>query len=299
MGTITAGNDQSGTSDGGTGLRFDMDFASGCNTGNITSNGMVDLRANVISRIQTGSITAGSSLTTASPNNTGVIWRGSNLSSITTGGGAVTGRGDIIATMASGSHITTGDIWSGGKVELDGKEWLTLNDTITTGSISAKGNVHVTSGDTLTVNGSITSESWVRVYLAFLVEGTGWDDIRITGSVSAGSATIPSGSGAGKSIYINNNVDFPGPDEVVIIGDSIKAVGPITILGNDTVQTGNIESNSNVDVSWSLGYWGSSNRYYLGYIYAGGYVDIYTDAELTGVDDSINTGAVRAEATPG
>jgi hypothetical protein len=314
VGSVTAGNDRPGEGVGGTGVAWDIRYLSQGAIGNITSAGEVDLYANGVSGITCKSITAGTS-DGSGTGGTGVWFHGATLASISSQVAGVyydtSSIGDVIATMSAGSNINIGGVWSGRNVDLQGGEWVGFNDSIRTGPIQAKGFASVVTGDDITVAGSITAEQWVKaVSIGKYLNGSGDNSINIGGNISAGGTAVPSAGGydwnnpanPGEtcSIFVNNSNDFPGfPDNVTVSGQ-VSSPGGIVIYGNDTVQIGNVYAgnnsypNSNVRISWSLPFWGSSNCYYIGNIFASGFVDIYTDAEFTGVDDSINTNEVRA-----
>lgn len=205
-GTIKAGNDN-GTGTGGEGLYFDMDWASGVETGDIESTGKVRLAANGISTIKTGAIDAG-----YGGDGVGVSWEGTLLSSITCDNGDplkyVTSLGDVEANMAQGSNISgVGAIWSGGDVDLNAGEWFFVDDSISTGDISAEGFVHTYTGDDLTV-GDVEAEGYVDLETR---------DNMVTGSVKCnGPATVRS--------YENIlGIDF---------GNSVRVGGSILSRGN-------------------------------------------------------------------
>ena len=320
LGTVTCGNNTSGDL-GGTGLYFDMDWASGCSAGQVKSTGLVDLRATRISTISTGGIWAGTNNTSGVGGN-GITWSGTVLSTINVdtwsgSGGAndrsATARGNITANMASGSHITTTrGMWSGSNIDLNGGEWVGFDDNIVIGgAVLAEGHVNLTTGDNVTVNGSVTSEQWVKIWsIASVLSGN--NDININGNIYAGSAVIPDfvwyangipmwpnptapdRTESGWTVYVNNSNDIPAFSDNLNITGAISSVGNVTVLGQDTIQTGAIASNGNVRISHNYDWIGNSSNYILGSITAGGYIDIYSDVELTGGDDSIHTSSLSA-----
>lgn len=170
MGTVVCGNSTAAAL-GGTGLYFNMGWGAGCNSGNITSTGLVDINATVISTISTGAITAGTDSATGS-GGTGVQWRGNVLSSVTTNGGAVTSTGAIYYNASWGSNMNCGNIWGGEYVLLNGGELLVFDDSITTGNITSVGYVDVYSGDDVVV-GTVWSNSWVALESSDLVQSNG------------------------------------------------------------------------------------------------------------------------------
>lgn len=311
MGNIVAGNDTANQY-GGTGVLFDIRWLSGTDVDSITSTGMVDLRANDVSTITTGPIDAGTS-DPSGTGGTGVIWQGSTLSSIWVDGiSHVYARGDIIANMAAGSYINTnnGPLQSGRHVELNGGELLGAgDDSFYLGSVSAKGHVNIVTGDNITANGSVLSEQWVRIWSVTSLF-SGINEIKIYGDIRAGSAVIPDfwwyANGvpilnpapdrleSGWTVYVNDSNDWPLFSDDLITTGTISAAGNICYLGQDHVQTGNIDSNGNVKIGYNYDWVGNSSRYDHGNITAGGWVYLNSDVELIGFDDTINIGAISS-----
>jgi hypothetical protein len=211
MGDVTAGN--SNTTDyGGTGIYFNMGFAS-CNAGNLTSQGLIDLNASIISGISVGTIYAGTDNAGGS-GGTGVQFRGSALSSVSCS--TITSVGTVVDNASSGSSWSSSWIWSGNNVNLNSGELWIADDSITTGAISACGYVNIKSGDDVTCNGNVQANAWVKLYSSDVVTSGGIYAKSLSGAVGPEGYSVfvksyAMGGLSGNHVQTNGGIYADGP----------------------------------------------------------------------------------------
>ncbi|MBU1672471.1 MAG: hypothetical protein KKF41_07480 [Actinobacteria bacterium] len=284
MGTVTAGNDTSGTY-GGTGVYFRVSWLSGCSAGNLTSTGKIDLSATVASSIETGSLTAGTDNAGGS-GGTGVVVWGNSFSGVDTNGGSITSRGAVSISMPAIAtwSINLGNVWCGSNVDLNAGEFWFADNSITCGTMQAEGWIDMKSGDeintswvtsessvtaqcndninmgTISANGNIWVESdwWigdllnnrVRVGGMYARGNVHWEGVANPGD--GGSNSNISGGCWGNDVWVQRN------DLLDITDTDLRDISPIPGYGSQSIRS---HTNIHVDGAGDL-FWGTDVRMY-------------------------------------